>query len=195
MGFLDTVLGHISETAKVPSFSTYEERLHPYIERVMRNYTDAEKVAVPGNNLIFRLSGHPANAERTVALAAHLDKINHYGPDFPDELPVRQTPGYIEGAMDDCTGLGILLGVAEKSTEIEYLPSLLFFFSEMEESKGLKEHPELLKGNGRGYNHGMGARRIGKTCIEQEWIPDEIITLDTTPLFKGKQGVALYSKH
>jgi phage-related protein len=65
----------------------------------------------------------------------------------------------------------------------------------MEESKGLKEHPKLLKNNGQGYSNGMGARRISKACLENSNIPDEIITVDTTPLFKGEPGIALYSNH
>lgn len=183
---------HICETARIPSFSSYEERLHPYIQRVFRNlqsYRQVEEIPVEGNSLIFRL---PSSSRKTVAVTAHLDKINHYGRNHPQELPVNRTENYIEGAMDNCAGLGILLALATHKTEI---PDLLFFFSEMEESKGLKEHPELLKNNGEDCEHGMGARRIAGSCIEQNIIPDEVITVDTTPLFKGKPGVALYSKH
>jgi len=182
---------HIVETAKVPSFSSYEERLHPYIKNIFNAVAGAESIEVEGNNLVYRLEG---TGDRTIALTAHLDKINHYGVDAPDELPVHKTEAFIEGAMDDCAGLGIILAVAE-AARYHSFPNLLFFFSEMEEKKGLKDHPELLKKRGEGYESGMGARRISRQCLENGIIPDEIITVDTTPLFKGKQGIALYSNH
>ncbi|NGP89053.1 M28 family peptidase [Fodinibius halophilus] len=189
---IDRAIQHIKSTAKVPSFSSYEERLHPYIRSVISNVPQATEIEVLGNNLIWQIGNN--NDQPTVALAAHLDKINHYGNDYPEELPVKVTNEYIKGAMDDCAGLGMLLTLAEKASKHNW-PNLLLFFSEMEESKGLKEHPELLRNNGDGYTHGMGAKRIARQCVEENLIPEQVITLDTTPLFKGKQGIALYSKH
>jgi hypothetical protein len=183
---------HIRQTAQVPSFSSYEERLHPYVRSAFNALEKSSEIEVEGNSLIFKI-GDKSDKPR-VALAAHLDKINHYGADFPEKLPVEVTDGQIEGAMDDSAGLGTILTIAELAVD-NHLPDLLFFFSEMEESKGLKEHPELLKNNGKGYRYGMGADRISKRCKELDLIPSEVITIDTTPLFKGKQGIALYSKH
>lgn len=191
MELLTRVINHISEIAQVPSFSSYEERLHPYVNGVFSNISNADPISVPGNNIIYHI---PGSNEKTIALAAHFDKINHYGSNYPSKLPVKTTLEYIEGAMDNSVGMGVLLTVAELTEHME-LPDLLFFFSEMEESKGLKEHPELLKNGGNGYNSGMGAKQIAKTCLEHNLVPDEIITVDTTPLFKGKPGIALYSKH
>lgn len=190
---LERAIHHICETAKIPSFSTYEERLHPYIRSVFNSLPSVEEVEVPGNSLIFKLPN--TNSKYTVALAAHLDKINHYGENYREELPVEVTDSHIKGAMDDCAGLGIIMSIAQQIEHLEELPELLFFFSEMEESKGMKEHPDLLRDKGKGYEHGMGAKRISKTCIQNNIVPNEIVTIDTTPLFKGEQGVALYSKH
>lgn len=189
---IDLAIRHIKEIAQIPSFSTYEDRLHPYVRSVFDNIPDSKEVGVKGNNLVFQIGDHSDRA--TIALAAHLDKINHYGQDFPDKLPVSVTEEYLEGAMDDSAGLGMMMAIAETSPEYHW-PNFLFFFSEMEESKGLKEHPERLKNNGEGYTNGMGARRIAKQCLDLEQLPDEVITLDTTPLFEGDQGIALYSKH
>lgn len=186
------LLHHIQKVAQCPSFSTYEERLHPYIRRVFEALPGSEEIETGGNNLVFRI-GHDPRL-KTIAVASHLDKINHYGQQYPDPLPVSTSDTYITGAMDDSAGVGLALTLAEWAAHTES-PNLLFFFSEMEESKGLKEHPELLKDNGRGYEHGMGARHIAKSCKKQSIVPDEIITLDTTPLFKGEHGIALYSKH
>lgn len=182
---------HIAETAKIPSFSSYEERLHPYIRSIFESIPQAKEIEVDGNSLIFRIGDEPD--QPTIAIAAHLDKINHYGKDYPEQLPVEVANEYIEGAMDDCAGLGMMLTIAEEKPQ--NWPNLLFFFSEMEESKGLKEHPELLKNTGQGYSHGMGAKRISERCLVLGIIPDEVITLDTTPLFKGKNGIALYARH
>ena len=183
---------HIRQTAQIPSFSSYEERLHPYVQLIFNSLPETSEINVHGNSLIFKVGNDPDKP--TLALAAHLDKINHYGQDFPDKLPVELVDGQIEGAMDDCAGLGIILSIAELTTDND-LPNLLFFFSEMEESKGLKEHPELLKDKGKGYHYGMGADHISMRCKELGLIPSEVITVDTTPLFKGKPGIALYSKH
>lgn len=189
---INRAIQHITKTAEVPSFSTFEERLHPYVRSVFEPISGAVEIAVEGNSLIYQIGNAPDKP--TLALAAHLDKINHYGEDFPATLPVEMTDRYIEGAMDDCAGLGMVLAMAEHVSKIDG-PNVLFFFSEMEESKGLKEHPELLKNNGKGYLHGMGAKRIARRCLEGNLIPQQIITLDTTPLFKGDPGVALYANH
>lgn len=189
---IERALHHIKKTAQVPSFSTYEERLHPYIRSVFNNLSSVEELEVEGNNLIFRMGS--ASEKPTIAIAAHLDKINHFGEEYPEELPVDIHGDHIEGAMDDSAGLGMMLTIAELFADNEW-PNILFFFSEMEESKGLKEHPELLRSAGDGYTNGMGARRIARQCLEDQLIPPEVITLDTTPLFKGEPGIALYSKH
>ena len=189
---IESAITHITKTARIPSFSTYEERLHPYIRSVFEKVSHSREIEVEGNSLIFQIGeNHKAP---TVAVAAHLDKINHYGADYPENLPVEVTDDQIEGAMDDCAGLGMMLALAEHFSSQEW-PNMLFFFSEMEESKGLKEHPELLRNNGEGYDYGMGAKRIANRCLELNLLPEAVITLDTTPLFKGKPGLALYSKH
>src|SRR5699024_9158167 len=159
----------------------------------MESIPGIQQIDARGNNLIFKLSGN-GNSERTVALTAHLDKINHYGKFYPEKLPVHKNEKYIKGAMDNCTGVGILMAIAKEFHTYAF-PDLLFFFSEMEESKRLREHPELLRNNGKGYTSGMGVRHIGQVCLEKSIIPDEVITIDTTPLFKGEPGIALYTRH
>ncbi len=191
MDTFQRALDHIMHVASVPSFSSFEERLHPYVHEVFSHISNAVIHEVPGNNIIYRIKGQGSGS---IALTAHLDKINHYGDAAIERLDPRQAPGYLEGAMDDSAGVGMLLALAELS-EYRAMPDLLFFFSEMEESKGLKEHPELLKNGGEGYEPGMGARRIANSCIDQGLLPDLVITVDTTPLFNEDPGVALYSRH
>lgn len=194
MSLLDSAISFILDTAQIPSFSSFEDRLHPYIKKHFRELPhqgQVSEIKIAGNSLAYCLDN---NSERTIALTAHLDKINHFGTDYPNKLPVKQTDEYLEGAMDDCAGVGILLALASIAHKPSY-PNLLFFFSEMEESKGFKEHPELLKNKGEGYEHGKGAREIAQSCIAKELVPDEVVTVDTTPLFKGKKGVALYARH
>ncbi|WP_445665025.1 hypothetical protein [Fodinibius sp. AD559] len=189
---LDQAITHITEIAQIPSFSTYEERLHPYIRRVFEDISSSHEIDVKGNSLVYKVGN--SSEFPTIALTAHLDKINHYGTDYPDPLPIDIIEDQIEGAMDDSAGLGMVVTLAEMAESRQW-PNLLFFFSEMEEKKGLKEHPELLKNNGKGYTNGMGAQRIAQQCIKLDTVPDQVITLDTTPLFKGDKGVALYANH
>lgn len=191
MDDFDRLLQIISDVAEVPSFSSYEERLHPYIYSVYSSDAHFEEIAVEGNNICFCANN---NASKTIALAAHIDKINHFGTSYPDKLPVTISEEYIEGVMDDSVGVGILLSLTKYLSALEKYNYLLFF-SEMEESKGLKEHPDLLKNNGCGYSQGMGAKRIAQRCLATNNIPDIVITIDTTPLFKGDPGLALYAKH
>lgn len=188
---IDRAITHITEIAQIPSFSTYEERLHPYIRQVFNDISACE-IDVKGNNLVYKV-GSRTDAP-TIALTAHLDKINHYGTDYPDLLPVDITDNQIVGAMDDSAGLGMVVTMAEMAESRQW-PNMLFSFSEMEERKGLDEHPQLLKNNGNGYTNGMGARRIAQQCLTLDEVPDQVITLDTTPLFKGEKGIALYANH
>ena len=191
MKFINRSINFIEEVSKVPSFSSFEERLHPLIKDVFNRIEDSITIDVSGNSLIYRI---PGDGNNTVALSAHLDKINHYGKFAPKQLPFRKTDEYLEGAMDNSVGLGILLAFAELA-ESNSFPDLVVFFTEMEESKGFKEHPELLKNNGKDYEHGRGAKRICERCLDIDLIPDVVVTVDTTPLFEGETGVALYSRH
>ena len=192
MNLLSNSLKHIEECAKVPSFSSYEERLHPYIREKVAGWPHIKEVAQVGNSLIFEYRKDedlPA-----LALSAHLDKINHYGYDYPKQLPVRQLNSYLEGGiLDDSVGLGICMGIMEKCHELN-CPSMYFFLTEMEESFGLRHHPELMKNNGAGLQHSQGAMNISNYCIEHLDQPELVITVDTTPIFKGKKGIALYSR-
>lgn len=192
MDQLDLALKHIQKCARIPSFSSYEERLHPYVLQLAQTTSGVRSVDVAGNNLFLKVPG--SDRRPPIALTAHLDKINHYGEDYPEELPVTVTDEYIEGAMDNTVGLGICLTLMQLSRTYDF-PRLYLFLSEMEESYGLKHHPQLLKNNGKGRHHGMGAERLAHACINNATRPSEVITVDTTPLFKGERGVALYSKH
>ncbi|MDX1671953.1 MAG: M28 family peptidase [Balneolaceae bacterium] len=194
MALLETALNNIRDVAAVPSFSSYEERLHPYINRIAEEIPRLKQVDAPGNNLIYMIPGDGATGSSAVALSAHLDKINHYGRDHPGKLPVEVGEDFIEGAMDDSAGVGIILSLMQHSDQFRF-PTLYIFFSEMEEKKGLKEHPELLRNGGQGLYSGLGAERIADTCLEQKLIPKLVVTVDTTPLFEGDPGVALYSRH
>jgi hypothetical protein len=56
MNMLNRAIHHITETAKVPSFSSYEERLHPYVHEVFSNISNAKTVEVPINNIIYHIN-------------------------------------------------------------------------------------------------------------------------------------------
>lgn len=183
----------VETVAQVPSFSSHEERLHPLLLKVAEKVPGATVEFVPFNNMIITVPG--TLDTKLIAVSAHLDKINHFGIDRTDSLPISNVDGKLTGLLDDATGVGILLALLEEIHNIPQRPTLLFLFSEMEESTGLKQAPHLLKNNGEGYYSGMGAERIAKHLIATNRIPALVATIDTTPLFKGEAGVALYSKH
>lgn len=182
----------IREIATVPSFSSFEERLHPCILKLMEPVEGAKRHHVPENNLVFTVPGDMKR--RPVALSAHLDKINHFGESWPEELPFSESDGKITGQLDNAVGLAVCIALARISKARSF-PPLILLFSEMEESFGLKHHPHLLKNHGEGLHHGLGAERISRFLINQKMLPSAVITVDTTPLFKGRPGVALYSGH
>lgn len=187
---------HITETARTPSFSSFEERLHPYIQRFAKAVPGVELETVAGRNLLLRLPAGEASRGR-IAMSAHLDKINHFGENPPETLPCTETEEYIEGQMDNTAGLGIILSLMEQAAGDEQYdgPELVLLLSEMEESTGLRNHPHLLRNGGEGLHHGLGAERLSHHIITNNMIPDLVITVDTTPLFKGKPGAAIYSRH
>ncbi len=188
---LSRCLTLIRDTAQIPSFSSYEERIHPYIYSVSEQIEGCESITVDQRNLMLRI---PGKKNGRIALSAHLDKINHFGEKPPQRLPYEQHETFLRGQLDNTAGIGIILTLAELAAEREW-PELLILLSEMEESTGLREHPELMRNRGKGLHHGMGAERLARHLIEESLFPDAVITVDTTPLFKGKPGCALYAGH
>lgn len=188
MDTLDLIL----EIARIPSFSSYEERLHPFIEAYLEEIPGADLEIISENNILIEIPGRRNIAP--IALTAHLDKINHFGRDITEQLPVRKTTTKLIGQMDDSVGLGICLSILKKSESANF-PPMYLLFSEMEESTGLKENPSLLKNGGKNLHSGIGAERLSEYLLKAQLVPYQIITIDTSPLFKGEPGVALYSEH
>ena len=187
-----SIIDLIQDCAKVPSFSTYEDRLHPVIEGFLGEYDHIKLSKIKDHNLLIEVFGNRPGSP--VAITAHLDKINHYGETYPEVLETSVDKGRITGQMDDAAGLGMCLKLIEMARERNY-PPLLVLFSEMEESTGLREHPHLLKNQGRDVGPQIGAWRLAKHVESMDEKPACFITLDTTPVFKGEPGVALYTEH
>ncbi len=188
---IERCLKLIRDTAQIPSFSSFEERIHPYIYSVAEHIEGCETTTVEQRNLILRV---PGTAPGRIALTAHLDKINHFGEKPPERLRYERHETYIRGQLDNTVGIGIALTLLETAS-VKNWPEILVLLSEMEESTGLREHPELMRNRGEGLHHGMGAERIAQHLIDEELFPAAVITIDTTPLFKGKPGCALYAGH
>jgi hypothetical protein len=182
----------ITRVAEIPSFTTYEERMILFIEQIVSGVPGADCMRVAENNLVVKMPGNPAKP--TIALTAHLDKINHFGKDWAEKLPVSVTAEKIIGQLDDSVGVGLCLSILQQSRSGDF-PPMLFLFSEMEEGNGLKYHPEWLRGGGEGVHSGLGAERISEYLLQNNLAPDQVITIDTTPLFKGEPGLAIYTDH
>lgn len=191
MKMIDKAIDYIRRCAEVPSFSTFEELLIPVITEAVSGITGVKIERIPDNNLVIQVPGNPLKP--AVALTAHLDKINHFGKDFPEVLPFVKDEQSITGQLDDAVGVGLCLHILNSSVTEDY-PPLYLLLSEVEESVGLKEHPDLMKGGGKGYHHGIGAERISYFLLEKLMYPAIFITVDTTPVFKENPGIALYSK-
>lgn len=182
----------VAQCAEIPSFTTYEERMLPFIEQVVSSIAGAELILVSENNAVVRVPGN--TNKPVVALTAHMDKINHFGANWIQWLPVYINEDKIIGQLDDSVGMGLCLSIMQQSTGLD-LPPLLLLFSEMEEGLGLKQHPEWLKNQGRDVRSSLGAERISDYLLMNHMVPDHLITIDTTPLFKGERGLAIYTDH
>lgn len=194
---IPSTLSLIEACAEVPCFSSYEDRIHPMIQELVDRCPQAELIKVPRHNLLIKVNGR--EDVPPVALSAHLDKIDHFHeegtPDNPPaKLPVHIGDHEITGQMDDTVGLGMALSLMFQSP-LERFPTLYLFLSEMEESFGLKRHPERLYQGGEGLHSGIGAERLSAYVQANLPLPSRVITIDTTPLFRGEPGLALYSKH
>ncbi len=185
---MSEVVELIRRVAAVPSFSSYEERLHPLIREILADVPGAQIEVVPENNLLVSIPGTVPGPP--IAMAAHLDKIDHYVEGIP-ALHVDVRDGKIVGPMDDSAGLGICLAIARQASKHPF-PPLLLLLSEMEESFGFERHPQRLKNGGFGREPGQGAERLSRRLLATGRTPSAVITLDTTPLFKGISGRALY---
>lgn len=184
----------ILQLARVPSFSSFEERLHPLVLAQVERMPGAEVELVRQRNMVVRVPGR-AGAE-PVALTAHLDKINHFDQDLERPLPAEQIGGKLRGIMDDAAGVGICLHLGQLAASHRgRFPPLLLLLSELEEGTGLREHPHLLRDGGQGLRHGMGAERMARHLIALDAVPGLVITVDTTPQFRGPAGIALYHRH
>jgi di/tripeptidase len=183
------VIDIIENVARVPSFSSYEERIHPLIYDFIKENKIACEVYPHHNNLIIEIN---KNVQPTIALTAHLDKIDHFNSEMV-ELPFERDEQQIKGQLDDSVGVGMCLYLLLHAARLNF-PNTLFLFSEMEESFGLRNHPGRLKNQGKGLHPQIGAFRISEFLMAESKIPSLIITLDTTPLFHGNAGVSLYSR-
>ncbi len=180
----------IEKVARIPSFSSYEERLHPLIYDFIKENDIPCDIYPHHNNLIIEIN---KNVQPAIAITAHLDKIDHFNNDEIEELPFEKDQEQIKGQLDDSVGVGICLYLLLHASRLDF-PNTLFLFSEMEESFGLRNHRGRLKNQGEGLHPQIGAVRISRFLIEKSKIPTVIITVDTTPLFHGTPGVALYSR-
>ena len=184
------VIDIIAQCAKIPSYSTEEQRIHPFIEEFVKTNNIGTIEHVHKNNLIITVPS-PSQKPDTppspvIALTAHLDKIDHFNDPTLDSLPMEVDEKKITGQLDDAAGVGICLFLAHLS-KTENFPPLLLLFSEMEEH-GSFVNPE------EGIVSGLGGLRIAKHLIADGRIPRVILTVDTTPFYRGNPGVSLYSR-
>jgi len=187
---MDSKLVSILEKIAVcPSFSSYENTIHPIIKEILSEDDNIFVECVLDNNLFGTIPGNLDLAP--IVLTAHLDKINHFGEQTPEKLDFKIENGKIIGLLDDAVGVAIILYIALYHLP-KNRPTIYLCLSEMEESNGLRLHRHLLRNAGVGLYTGMGAKRLSEHMLSKNIVPQIIITIDTTPLFKEQSGVALY---
>ncbi|MBN2739204.1 MAG: hypothetical protein JXR70_19655 [Spirochaetales bacterium] len=192
MNIKNSLVENIKRIAQVPSFSTFEDRLHPVVTEFIGNlpHWKGRIQAVADNNLVIHYQGQKKG--RPPAFTAHLDKINHWGRKYPQTLDFEFKNGQLVAQLDDAAGVGLLLTLVEKAADLE-LPEFYLYFSEVEENISYKVDRNLLRDKGLGLYSGIGADRISQNIIFNKEEPAYCLTVDTTPVFKGQSGVALYS--
>jgi hypothetical protein len=175
----------IKRCAEIPSWSTREKRLAPFIESVVVKVKNAKLEYIPDSNIVVSVPGKPGLPP--VAITSHLDKINHFEGSEPERLPFAIKKGMLTGQLDDSVGVGICLSVLARSARGGF-PPLLFLFSEMEECGCYEDDDdsELF--------HGIGGCRISQYLMDTRQIPRMFVTIDTSPQFSGNKGVALYTR-
>ena len=167
---MSEVIELIQQLAAVPSFSHQEDRLHPLVRELLAPIPGVQIEAVPTHNLVVTIPS--ASEQPPIALTAHLDKIDHYGTGT-QTLDVSTREGKIVGPMDDSVGLGLCIALARAATRYSF-PPLLLLLSEQEECGG------------------AGARNISAYLLNRGTLPAAVVTIDTTPLFRGQSGLAIY---
>ena len=196
------IIDSILEIAKIPSFSTYEHRLHSFIIKFCQDI-GITPVILEDGNIFIETEG---NGEKSIALSAHLDKNDYWGEKnqkHPIELETNRSVGEITGLLDDAVGIGICLHLLKKSVNGKY-PPLKVLFSVCEEYffnqyHSLDGSSSILHNNGiceQGcqFYSGMGAEKLSLHLIEKNEIPSALIVIDVTPLFSGNPGIAIYSE-
>lgn len=192
----DSLTDIIARIAAVPSFTSYEERLHALVCQEAATIPNCKLRKVEEHNLVLEVPGDEKRAP--IALSAHLDKINHYHPEKPPKsIAVKLVKGdgkaRLHGLLDDAVGVGLCLHLL-KISESRRFPPLQVLLSECEEGAGFR-HGHPMRNDGEGLESGIGARRLAHDLKKQPRMPAAVIVLDVTPLFDGQPGIALYKEH
>lgn len=180
--------------ARVPSFTSWEERLHPFIRDFCADLPDVQINEIAYNNLV--LGSAAARTAPPLALSAHLDKINHFGDMNYEELTaerlIEDGRRRLHGLLDDAVGVGVCLHMLRQAVHAGW--PLQVLLSECEESSMFRTPHLLRQPRAERLSGGYGARQIADFLIKNEQLPAALVVIDVTPLFRGRPGVALYEK-
>lgn len=181
----------IEKIARIPSFTSYEERLHPFIYDFCDELRipGLEIIRVPENNLVIRIPGKRKG--RLIALTAHLDKIDHFDESDKKELDFDNEGEKMTGLLDDAVGVGVILSLMQQYHSHEFF-DIYLLFSECEEGLSLRKNREKLNTHADTLTPMIGSERISNYLIQNEIAPDIVVTVDVTPKFEGSEGIAVY---
>jgi len=167
----------IADLAKIPSWTTREERTYYYIEQfVKKNLPAQTQIIISMKSLIIQIPGNPAL--QPVALSAHLDKKDHWhDPNLKQLDNFYETADRLYGSLDDAAGVGCCLYLAALCNGLTN-PPLYLFLTEMEEV-GL-----------------IGTAHISLFFCKNAYLPPPglIVNMDLCPQFGDKPGIAFSSE-
>lgn len=181
----------IERIARIPSFTSFEDRLHPFLYSFCDGLRipGLEIIRVPENNLVIRIPGKRKG--RIIALTAHLDKIDHFDEQEKGILDFRIDGEKITGLLDDAVGMGIILGLMQQYHTHEFF-DIYLLLSECEEGLSLRKNSAKLNRHADTLTPMIGSERISNYLIQNDIAPDIVVTVDVTPKFEGSEGIAVY---
>jgi putative aminopeptidase FrvX len=173
---MNNLFNTILRVAAIPSFTYHEHMIFQFVKNFLTEHAPDHQIVYehPDGGLVIEI---PGNRELPpVALAAHLDKIDHWGVLVPElvNLSPKETKRKLFGSMDDAVGVGIVLWLA-KWLQTENTPPVYLLLS-CQEERGM-------------YGAAKIAVHFQNSGLR---VPEKVFNIDTCPLFGKKSGVAIY---
>lgn len=174
---MNDLFSTIMRAAEIPSFTFHEHLIFRFVKNFLNEHAPDHQIVYehPDGGLVVEIPGN--RNLPPLALAAHLDKIDHWDAATPElmNLCPHETPDKLAGSMDDAVGVGIVLWLT-KWLQTENTPPVYLLLS-CQEERGMYGAAAIA------VNFQNTGRRL----------PTKVFNIDVCPLFGDESGVAIYS--